>query len=358
MRVLVWYWGRRGAGAQYTLQIVRALNALPGIEVYASVSNANELASETISRAQGGQIIRVHSMLGAATAVLDPRRSIGAYARSIGADVVLHPMISPHTLVSWRTLRGTPIVTVVHDPEPHPGDKRPIADAAWRKALRRSARIVAPSALVGQRLRLLTDRPVDVIPFGPLIDVDDGSAGSAGSAGWDPDGPITFIGRLLAYKGLDLLAEAWSRLEPGRCRLVVVGEGGGSIEPVLAQLVASGAEVRQGWLSEADLVSTLTGSRAMVLPYREASQSGLVPIAHALGIPVLASDTGALPEQIGPGGWIVAATVNDFTAGLKVLIADPREVKRCHDLLKYELGPNWTEVGSDMARTLRTAIDE
>ena len=350
MRVLVWYWGRRGAGAQYTLQIVRALRSVDDVEVFVSVSNANPLADQTVSLAHGAQVKPVHSLRGVASTLFDPRRTIGSYARQVRADVVLHCMISPHTLFGWRTLRKIPVVTVVHDPAPHPGDEKRIADAAWRMALRRSARIVAPSQHVGQRLRLLTNRPVDVVPFGPLVDP------AQDRSGWDPDGPVTFVGRFLPYKGLDLLADAWSSLKPDSCRLVVAGEGGASIEPTLARLAAAKVEVREGWLSEASLAATVAGSRALVLPYREASQSGLVPIAHAMGIPVLATDVGALREQVGSGGWIVSPLADDLANGLAVLIEDPGEVKRCHDLLQFGVDPSWTEVAHKMAVTLRTAV--
>ena len=345
MRVLVWYWGRRGAGAQYTLQIVRALRSVDDVEVFVSVSNANPLADQTVSLAHGAQVKPVHSLRGVASTLFDPRRTIGSYARQVRADVVLHCMISPHTLFGWRTLRKIPVVTVVHDPAPHPGDEKRIADAAWRMALRRSARIVAPSQHVGHRLRLLTNQPVDVVPFGPLLDV-------GADLHWDSDGPITFVGRLLPYNGLDMLAEAWAEAAPQHCRLVVAGESSPATKSVVEHLRDVGATVSDRWLSDQDLIATIAGSRALVLPYLEASQSGLIPIAHAMGIPVLATNVGALPEQVGKGGWLVNATVADLSAGLKTLMH-----LSLHEIsaINFSVGPKWTEIGPQMATTLRLA---
>jgi glycosyltransferase involved in cell wall biosynthesis len=38
--------------------------------------------------------------------------------------------------------------------------------------------------------------------------------------------------------------------------------------------------------------------KVLVLPYIEASQSGLIPIAHAFGKPVVVNSVGGLPEQV------------------------------------------------------------
>ena len=43
MRMLVWYWGRRGGGPRYTLELVRALAARPDVDLTVSLSSGNEL---------------------------------------------------------------------------------------------------------------------------------------------------------------------------------------------------------------------------------------------------------------------------------------------------------------------------
>jgi glycosyltransferase involved in cell wall biosynthesis len=49
----------------------------------------------------------------------------------------------------------------------------------------------------------------------------------------------------------------------------------------------------------------------VVLPYREASQSGIIAAAHGLGVPVVATPVGALPDQIRNGvDGIIARAVN------------------------------------------------
>lgn len=51
------------------------------------------------------------------------------------------------------------------------------------------------------------------------------------------------------------------------------------------------------WIDDRDMLETLASSRILILPYRSASQSGWVPIARDLNLPVVATDVGGLCEQ-------------------------------------------------------------
>ena len=51
----------------------------------------------------------------------------------------------------------------------------------------------------------------------------------------------------------------------------------------------------------------MAGADVLVLPYIEASQSGLIPIARALGTPVVVTPVGGLPEQVIHGASGVVA---------------------------------------------------
>lgn len=119
------------------------------------------------------------------------------------------------------------------------------------------------------------------------------------------------LGRLSAEKGIDTLIRAWGQADPPG-RLVVVGDG-----PLGTELRASAppsVEFR-GQLRPDEVLPVLLGARALLIPSRwyEAAPRSIVE-AYAAGVPVVASDIGALPETVEEGRTGYLAPVDDAPA--------------------------------------------
>lgn len=324
MRILLWYWGRRGGGAQYALGLARALARRGDVALSLSVSAQGELHGAF--RALGVPMDSVHTWNGVAgvpSALLRLpllRRSLLARARQ--ADVVLSAMVHPLTpLLAPAVGRAAAYVPVVHDAEPHPGDPA----FAWQWQLGRelgAARAaVALSAAVAETLAARRPGLMLIRSRLPAL-----LAEGAAPAAPPPDAPeFLFFGRLRPYKGLDLLRDAFAALRARHpaARLRVVGEGDAeAAAPGLSAL--PGVTLEPRWVAEAEIPALLASARAVVLPYREASQSGVAVQALALGVPVVATPVGALPEQVRPGrGGLLAAapTAEAFAAVLEAALA-------------------------------------
>ena len=137
------------------------------------------------------------------------------------------------------------------------------------------------------------------------------------------------FGRLRAYKGLDLLQDAWRELPPGRFTLRVVGDGPAEqLAPGFAGL--PGVVLEPRWVAEAEIPQLMEAADALVLPYREASQSGVIPMAHALGLPVVATPAGGLAEQLRDGvdGLLAEAISAPALAKALVRLAEPGALGR------------------------------
>ena len=63
----------------------------------------------------------------------------------------------------------------------------------------------------------------------------------------------------------------------------------------------NGVQVHNRWLDDAEIGSFMANSDFAVLPYVEASQSGVAPLAFGRGRTVIATPVGGLPEQIRNG---------------------------------------------------------
>ena len=128
-----------------------------------------------------------------------------------------------------------------------------------------------------------------------------------------PERPFTFgyIGRIVPEKGVEILLRAAAQLK-GDWRLRLVGGGSAREEmEALARSLGNGEQTAFiGQLPSMDLPAEYHKLDALVLPsltrpnWKE--QFGRVLVeAMAGGVPVLGSDSGAIPEVIGDAGLIV-----------------------------------------------------
>lgn len=121
-----------------------------------------------------------------------------------------------------------------------------------------------------------------------------------------PGERFLFMGRLAPEKGLDTLLRAWERTPSGAALDIV---GSGPDEEALRAMSPPGGRVRFLGQVEPDRVpGLLAGARALLVPSRwyEAAPRTIVE-AYASGVPVIASDIGALRDAVEPGesGFLV-----------------------------------------------------
>lgn len=330
MRLLLWYWGRRGGGAQFALALGGALARRPDAALHLSVSAQGHLLDgfRALGAAGLDAVPTYGSPLGFALrtplAPLLARRLV-AQARAAGAEAVVSAMTHTWTPLVAPVLQraGLAFVPVVHDARPHPGDSGLLWDWRLGRELAAARAAVALSgAVAGALARRRPDLPLIRLPLGALL-------APGGPAPPPADGaPFAFVffGRLRAYKGLDLLRDAFRLLRARRPRatLLVAGEGDAeALAPGLSAL--PGATVAARWVGEAEIGTLLAGAHAVVLPYREASQSAIAPMAHAAGVPVVATPVGGLSEQVADGtdGLLAAAATAEALALAMERVMDP-----------------------------------
>lgn len=239
LHIVVNYLGHRGSGMEYSLEMTKGLLEA-GFRVSAiicsDVENLGEWSSLPLERLvtvktgdhfKGALMPTLRFMLNGA------RRIAGSFKME-DVDLFYVPMTNPLSVELERRFRKRGVTTLftLHDVVPHP-DKRPL----WLRPNSLAARYMARRA---SRLALLTERfreqaasmfgrdPGDIVitPHGVFRNLD-----SRGVAGPPPISKVNFlfIGRIVRYKGLDLLADAYARLESlagvDNVSLRVVGSG-------------------------------------------------------------------------------------------------------------------------------------
>jgi glycosyltransferase involved in cell wall biosynthesis len=105
-----------------------------------------------------------------------------------------------------------------------------------------------------------------------------------------------FLGRLSAEKGVDTLLRAWTQV---RANLLVVGDGPEGTR--LRAMAPANVEFR-GTVEPDEVQALMRHTRALMVPSAWHEGAGKVVLeAYATGVPVLASEVGALPETVHDG---------------------------------------------------------
>jgi glycosyltransferase involved in cell wall biosynthesis len=255
--------------------------------------------------------------------------SIGALPRIAAVGVTLRgwrpDIVHAHDNYDPRLLaltRGLPLVLTIHDPRPHLGAVQTTGvRARIRRAwLRRADRIVVHGeALRDELTATVPAERIAVVPHGTDV---------ASEPAPMPDQPLVLLfGRLEAYKGVGVLADAmrlvWS--ERADVRLVVAGSG-----PEARRVPEdSRVELLEGYVPEAALDELFARASLIVLPYLDASQSGVGLQAIARGIPVVVTNVGSLPDLAPDRALIVPPRDPEaLAAGIVVALEHDGELRR------------------------------
>ncbi len=237
----------------------------------------------------------------------------------------------------WRRYAVT-----VHDPAPHPGDPQPSARIRIvRKHLRRHADLVfAHSEVLIDELRALGDvrHAAEVVPHGIAL---------ATPAPLPQRPSLLFFGRISHYKGLDTLLDAmpavWERAP--ETTLVVAGSGEVEPHPVLDDPRVT---LRNEHIAEEVVPGLFEAATCVVLPYRQASQSGIGSEAKQYGRAMIVTDVGGLPDLVADGGGRVVPAEDPpaLAAAIVELVRTPGLAEQVGAEAAASIGEaSWESVG-------------
>jgi glycosyltransferase involved in cell wall biosynthesis len=249
----------------------------------------------------------------------DPRTWRRAARRidDLQPDVVVLPWLHPVQAPPYRYLlrhvpRKTARVVICHNVVPH--EPKPGMRLLSRAALQHADLLVIHAP---QQRTELAELGLDSTPiletFHPRFEAQwlapapaaDERAAERARQG-NPDLLLLTFGAIRPYKGVDLALNALARVDKAlRVRLVVAGRSWGGIEQLRAQAVKLGLngrlEIRERFIPNDEAALLFSAADASLLPYRSASQSGVVQLSFAYDCPVIATRVGGLPEAVEDG---------------------------------------------------------
>lgn len=313
----------RGGIEQTVERIAREqVRAGHDVTVLVSASGGRRTVRETL---EGVRVVRVAEWARALSSPICP--SFPAELARLQADLWHLHFPNPMGEMSWRMVSppGALLVTYYADIVRQRA-LLPVYGPLLHGLLRRADRIqlISPAALTRTESLVVQHRDkCRVVPLGvdvePLLELDRDSAAARDLRARHGDPFVLFVGRLRAYKGLDVLLDAMPQVP---ARLVIVGDGpmGESLRAQAARLGLGEKVVFAGSVSDSQLHDHLAAAGIGVLPSSQPSEAyGLAMVEYlAAGMPAVCTELGTGTTFVSPPG----------VTGLAVPPSDPVALAR------------------------------
>lgn len=229
-----------------------------------------------------------------------------------------HPFFAPAQIAVINEIRktnpDTKIAGIIHNVLPH--ERFPGQETLTKILFRKTDHPVILSEQTHQQFRTLMDGKNPERLFHPVYDQawpSESRETVRKRLGYEPnDKVVLFFGLVRPYKGLDIFIDALNmmNLDTTSIKPLIVGEF--YIDPVqftnrIRKDHLPYYEIINRYVSEEEAARYLLASDVMVLPYRTASQSGVLSNAFNFNLPVVVTDLPGLTEHVehGSTGFIV-----------------------------------------------------
>lgn len=265
----------------------------------------------------------------------------------------------------WRPI---PLVTTVHDVSVHPGDRetRVLPEWATRLIVRQSSHMVVHGEglkrLAASRFAKAPDR-IHVLSHPSIPRYAELAKAEGMRRRSDPSTfTVLLFGRIYAYKGLETLIRAEARLgnRVPDLRVVIAGRGDDPWE--MSNLMGDPGRYRilNRFVEDREVAQLFLDADVVVLPYAEASQSGVLNLAAAFGKPLIVTDVGELRDTVEPNrlGLVVPAGDPGSLAAAIATLADHPAIRTGFgaNARLWATGPNAPETVGARAAELYRAI--
>jgi glycosyltransferase involved in cell wall biosynthesis len=289
MKVTVVFLGKRGAGERF-------IQLFKDFEKYSKGVEFNYVLSRACSKENpklGSESFNVKTFesalsLFATPIILLSQISILIRITKFRRHPIIFVLPSPSDYFLLRILRifQFPIFIFIHDEDHHSGELWPNKRSV-KFRFKIATKIIVLSQFMKMRLSDSGSSKVHFIQH-PIFPISSASSDDVNLH--IPSNFLLFVGRLREYKGVADLLKAYSSIET-EAPLVIAGEG--KVPTVLDSRVS----VINRWLTDSEIHLLITKAMCVIFPYRDATQSGLIPICVALNKRLIVSDAGALFEQ-------------------------------------------------------------
>jgi D-inositol-3-phosphate glycosyltransferase len=182
----------------------------------------------------------------------------------------------------------------------------------------------------------------------------------------DPDNSyLLFFGFIRAYKGLDLLIEAFAdeRFRAKNIKLIIAGEFYEDDKPYrdLVQKYNLENEILffDRFINDNEVTNFFSAADLIVQPYRSATQSGVTQIAYHFGKPMVVTDVGGLREIVPDGkcGYVVNPDPGEIANAISDYFANNRKESFSLNIKEEKEKYSWSRMTASVTEVYKTNIN-
>lgn len=307
MKITVLYLGKSGGGCIYTYEMIRHLleqNAEIQLILSSLIENRSDF--ENLKKQENFDLIFTPTYKNGKDFVLKSLNilkfmKLGSRINSFSPDWIYIPMIS-----IWARMilpfvnKKTKVVTTIHDVSMHLGEKNSLIDRFNNYIVRHSQKIVT-----------LSERFIPLISEKYGFDkkqicwIRHGNYNYYRPSNFQNKNSITrrilFFGRIHEYKGISVLFDAMAIVKEKDPDIVlnIVGKGKLSdSDNEKINRLGKACNIVNEYIPNEEIYRYFKDIDFIVVPYIEASQSGVMMLAYSFSKPVIVTDVGGLPEQV------------------------------------------------------------
>lgn len=330
MNITINYMGMAGAGQVLSYKWAEGFKQI-GHQVYAILSDQVENKQQWIELIGENHIYFVKTyrdrdhkdfVLKTIWFTTIEKSNIRKKFRGIEMDVVLNVMYHHWSHIAASALSRKNVVSICHDPINHSGEKEYIKKL-YVGYMKKSDQLIVLTksfvAIARDRFQFPEEKII-YIPHGRMNVYETNSDYDWIAEKYKGKYHFLFFGRIEKYKGLHVLAEAYKLVCEQRDDVALTILGSGNFQEYKSEYAKlKNVFVENRFIHDEEIGNYFAVPKTIsVIPYIDATQSGVIPIAFEYGTPIISSNQGGLKEQL-----------NDGAIGLLYENNDPKLLADC-----------------------------
>ncbi len=310
MKIILFALNGRGGMLHYTSQFANALSKKADVSVIIPSYSDSSLFDDRVNLIRIKAPYTIFGSIIESIKIWNHLKLIKKIKR-INPDIIHIMDAHPWYFIYPRFLKKYKLIVTQHDPTLHKGEEKSILNKIIDKT-NKYLRFAADKIIVhGESLK--KDLISKGMPGSKIVVVAHGDYSfftRIGKRVETEQNTILCFGRIVKYKGINTLLNSikYIKKDIPNIKIIIAGEGDfSSYNKLITADNKDNIELHNEYIPDEKVSELFQRASIIVLPYDEATQSGVIPIAYAFKKPVITTNVGSLPEVVDDGktGYIV-----------------------------------------------------